>query len=179
VLGKGRRLAATHRARRRRRPAGLTGWKMREARAPRSSGRVSGSLPEAQRNGHFSLCHLWAPRAIPRWDGAVGMTSAAAVNRRSCLTVLGPPRIVGVTQSGPRGWPAGAGCDRLWCAVGRVTTSDARKALESCSAAELLPQAAQTSPETSRRDPGTRWTWARVATSPSCGGRPITFRLPL
>ncbi len=27
---------------------------MREARAPRSSGRVSGSLPEAQRNGHLS-----------------------------------------------------------------------------------------------------------------------------
>jgi hypothetical protein len=45
--GDWRRRIESHRHRRAR---GLTGRRKREARAPRSSGRVSGSLPEAQRN---------------------------------------------------------------------------------------------------------------------------------
>ena len=35
---------------------------MREARAPRSSGRVSGSLPEAQRPSHGQVCPMHGGR---------------------------------------------------------------------------------------------------------------------
>jgi hypothetical protein len=56
VLGQRRRLATTHRTHRHRRSRGLNPTHKREARAPRSSGRVSGSLPAATATSKASIC---------------------------------------------------------------------------------------------------------------------------